>query len=69
MQCNTLCSSNENCYAIRWDETTHECTLLNKDGLCLEEDETKSAAVFVEDKDMCALLCQGILQSFFQLVI
>lgn len=65
MQCCTRCSMDANCGATKWDSDKLECVMYKKDGLCVNEDISKSLNVLVEDSSICSLLCQGI----FELVI
>ena len=60
MQCNSLCLLDENCYGYKWGEDNYICTLLEKDGLCLNEIEPNRIDAFVLESDMCGISCKGI---------
>ena len=58
-QCNTFCNNNGNCSAFKWEETSHKCTILEKDGLCLDKANVDPENVLVKAEDICELICQG----------
>ena len=59
-QCNLLCEGDENCYGYKWEESEHMCTMIQKDGLCIDESRQNLESVFIEESNMCNTLCLGM---------
>ena len=58
--CGILCHDDAKCHGYKWDETAHSCTLMEKEGICLDNDSTDPVKLIVGESEVCGLLCQGI---------
>ena len=55
-----MCHNDPKCHGYKWDETAHSCTLMEKEGICLDNDSTDPVKLIVGESEVCGLLCQGI---------
>ena len=47
------------CYGYKYDDSQHICTLLEQNGLCIDDDPTNPEKVFIGEASICEALCEG----------
>ena len=52
IQCAAFCLVDDDCNAFLWEEAKPLCTLLGKDGLCLDKDSKSPLMVFVDQANI-----------------
>ena len=54
IQCAAWCTDYDTCVAFRWQENTDSflCTLISKEGLCLDIDRVNPTKVFVDQNNI-----------------
>ena len=52
IQCAAFCLVDDDCNAFLWEEAKPLCTLLGKDGLCLDKDSKSPLMVFVDQANL-----------------
>ena len=54
IQCAAWCTEYDTCVAFRWQENTDSflCTLISKEGLCLDMDRVNPTKVFVDQNNI-----------------
>ena len=64
MQCGLLCENDLSCYGYKYDDSQHMCTLLEQNGLCIDEAPQNPEKVFIGEASICEALCEGKLWFF-----